>query len=250
AQYTNIPPGNYTFQVRASNNDGFWSPAVAAFPFYLRPHFYQTGWFFAFCAALLILIVWRVHVYRISRALEIERIRTRIASDLHDDIGAGLSQIAVISEVLRQDVSNTGAEFAEKLSKISDTSHELIGSMSDIVWAVNPKRDRVEDLVQRMRKFSSDVLSNSNFQYDFEASDFDGTKKLSPDFKRHVYLIFKESVHNIVKHSGGNSVKMGIAMDNGRLNLTIQDNGKGFSVSDPSMGHGIKSMQQRAALLG
>src|SRR5262249_108731 len=140
--------------------------------------------------------------------------------------------------------------FAEKLWKISDISHELIGSMSDIVWAVNPKRDRVEDLVQRMRKFSSDVLSNSNFQYDFEASDFDGTKKLSPDFKRHVYLIFKESVHNIVKHSGGNSVKLGIAMNNGRLNLTIQDNEKGFAVSVPSMGNGIKSMQQRAALLG
>lgn len=250
AQYTNIRPGHYRFEVRACNNDGVWNLRGAAFSFYLQPHFYQTFWFYGLCAAAILFAVWRIHLYSIRRALEIERIRTRIATDLHDDIGAGLSQIAVITEVLRKDLANSESGISEKLTTISTGAHELIGSMSDIVWAVNPTRDKMESLVQRMRKFALDLLSNADIDVEFNADDLYGNRKLSPDFKRNVYLIFKECLNNIVKHSHGKSVKIDLHADHSGLKLEIRDNGRGFVINPSSDGHGLRSMQSRAEAVG
>ncbi|MCI0443580.1 histidine kinase [bacterium] len=248
SQYTNIPPGNYTFRIKACNNDGLWNEAGAAFSFTIRPYFYQTRWFYGLVAAVIAFSVWQFHKYRVKRALEIERIRTRIATDLHDDIGAGLSQIAILTEVARKDLQKP--ETPIRLNQVMETAQELMESMSDIVWAVNPARDSAEDLVHRMRKFANDILSAGDTELHFHSTDTDKTKKLTPDFKRHVYLIFKECINNAAKHSQCKSVTVDLNLNRGRMLLTIRDDGKGFDMSDSYDGNGLKSMRTRAGLLG
>ena len=250
AQYTNIPPGQYTFQVRACNNDGIWNETGASFAFQLRPYFYQTWWFYAISGMAAALLIWRIHAFQIRRVLELERIRTRIASDLHDDIGAGLSQIAVISEAIREQLQNSGAETTSRLQKVSETSRDLMESMSDIVWAVNPSRDRVEDLVTRVRKFSVDILSASNIDFEMIAPQLDTGRKLTPDFKRHIHLIVKECVNNIVKHSKATAAHIEMKIANGSFFCTIQDNGRGIPSGKAFDGNGLKTMKERARLLG
>ncbi len=249
ATFTNLPPGRYTFRVRAANNDGLWNEEGAAFAVRLQPRFYQTAWFAALAAALLAAAAWRVHQFRAQRLVEMERVRTRIAADLHDDIGAGLSQIAVLSEVVSRRVAPDAAGTLDALGKISATAGELVDSMSDIVWAVNPRNDRLEDLVRRMRGFASDVTSARGLHLGFEATGVDG-QRLGPDVRRHVYLIFKEAVNNAVKHSGAVRLSIALAVRGGQLALTVADDGRGFDRAQPSEGNGLTTMTRRAADLG
>jgi ligand-binding sensor domain-containing protein len=250
ATYTNLPPGAYTFRVKASNNDGVWNEAGGSFPLYLRPHFYQTAWFYALCAALVVGAAWRVHLFRVQRVVEMERVRTRIAADLHDDIGAGLSQIAVLSEVARQQFLTDGTRAVDSLGRIAGTAGELVDSMSDIVWAVNPRRDRLEDLVHRMRRFANDVEAARGLAVAVHAVVPDPGQKLGPDFRRHVYLIFKEAVSNAARHSGCTRVEVALEAQQGRLLLAVRDDGRGFDQAVKGDGHGLHTMVQRASELG
>jgi ligand-binding sensor domain-containing protein len=250
ATYTNLPPGAYTFRVKAANNDGVWNEEGASFPMYLQPHFYQTGWFYALCVALVAGVAWRIHLYRLQRFVEMERVRTRIAADLHDDIGAGLSQIAVLSEVARQQFLDDGTRALDSLGRIAGTAGELVDSMSDIVWAVNPRKDRLEDLVHRMRRFASDVQAARGVDVTLRAEVVDASQKLGPDFRRHVYLIFKEAVSNAVRHSGCVTVEVTLDVRHGQLALHVKDDGRGFDRSRKSDGHGLQTMVQRASDLG
>ena len=249
AQYTNIPPGKYTFQVRACNNDGIWNEAGATFAFQLRPYFYQTWWFYFISGLAIAFLIWRIHAFQIRRVLELERIRTRIASDLHDDIGAGLSQIAVISEAVRTQLKNSSEETTSRLHKVSETARDLMESMSDIVWAVNPSRDRVEDLVTRLRRFSTDILSAADIDFEMTAPELNSGRKLTPDFKRHIHLIVKECINNIVKHSKATTARVEMKTENGWFYCTIRDNGRGIPSGEAFEGNGLKTMQERARLL-
>ena len=249
ATYTNLPPGRYTFRVRACNNDGLWNEAGASFALHLRPHFYQTAWFGALVAVLLGGLAWRIHLFRAQRMVEMERVRTRIAADLHDDIGAGLSQIAVLSEVASQELRRDGPRALDSLGRIADTAGELVDSMSDIVWAVNPRNDRLEDLVRRMRGFASEVSSARGMDLRFHAEGVDG-QRLGPDLRRHVYLIFKEGFSNAARHSGSARIEVDLEIAGGRLVLRVKDDGCGFDTSRPSDGNGLTTMTARAADLG
>ena len=143
----------------------------------------------------------RVAPHRVRRLLELERVRTRIATDLHDDIGSSLSQIAILSEVVRQRVGGREESVREPLSQITGASSELMDTMSDIVWAIDPRKDHLSDLTQRMRRFSSDVFTARQIAFEFHAPDAARDIELGADVRRQVFLIFKESVNNIVRHS-------------------------------------------------
>jgi signal transduction histidine kinase len=176
--------------------------------------------------------------------------RTRIASDLHDDIGAGLSQIALHSEVLRQNFSMQPGAPADRLETIASTARELTASMSDIVWAINPRRDHIEDLVFRMRAFALDLSSAQSVELVFEAPE-EGMNTLVPtDVRREVLLIFKEALNNAVRHSQCTRMEIAIVMSHGKLVLSIHDNGLGFDPCRANRGHGVWSMKDRAARIG
>ena len=176
--------------------------------------------------------------------------RTRIASDLHDDIGAGLSRIAVLSEVARHEAGGGPSPVTEHLAVIARASRELLDSMGDIVWVINPERDRLRDLIQRMRRFASDVFTSLGVEFTFRAPDEEKHSKVRADVRRHIFLICKESVNNVVRHSGCTKSDIELRVEEGCFVLTVQDNGRGFDPAHAHEGNGLVNMRQRARMPG
>ncbi|HJU57100.1 MAG TPA: two-component regulator propeller domain-containing protein, partial [Pyrinomonadaceae bacterium] len=255
--YATLQPGSYTFKVRSINADGVVSPEPATFSFTILPPVWQRWWFLALAAIIMTAVVYLTYRYRVRRLLEIERVRTRIATDLHDDIGASLSQIAILSEVANQRVGRDGASVTEPLELIANTSREMVDTMSDIVWAINPRRDRLSDLTHRMRRFASDILAARDIRFRFTAPPDEKVLKLGADLRREVYLMFKESVNNLAKHSACTEAELEISVVGDWLIVKVSDNGKGFDTGaagnghhDGMGGHGLHSLRQRALALG
>ncbi len=186
--------------------------------------------------------------YRVARLLEMERLRTRIAADLHDDIGSTLSQIAILSEVAKRGVRGEGE--LEALSEIANLSRESVDSMSDIVWAIDPEQDRLRDLAYRMRRFAGDLFNGNGVRVQFRSPVEEQGSEIDPEKRRQIFLIFKETLHNIVRHSACTEVEIDFHLERGWLTLILRDNGKGFDVVHPHNGHGVTSMNQRATQLG
>jgi len=187
---------------------------------------------------------------RLTRLLELERVRTRIATDLHDDIGANLSLIAMLSEVARGQLSRDESRLKEWLSTIASTSRDTVDSMSDIVWAVNPKRDHLNDLTRRMRRFADDIFAVRNIDFHFRAPEGDRDIRLGADLRREVFLIFKETINNVVRHSACSAATVALSVEGGTLVLEVVDDGEGMKSAGNSDGTGLASMAGRAERLG
>jgi ligand-binding sensor domain-containing protein/two-component sensor histidine kinase len=254
--YADLRPGRYHFRVRAINSAGVASTQPATVSFLIPPPFWQRWWFMALLALGASGAIFALHRNRVARLLELERIRNRIATDLHDDIGASLSQIAVLSEVARVELARGDHLAEEPLVRIADVSRELMDSMSEIVWAVNPHNDRLRDLSQHMREFASDVFVARGVRLHFRAAESAQDARLGMDARRQVFLIFKECVHNIARHSGCTAVEVELKTERDWLAVKVTDNGRGFNpaASDSQVtgahGHGLKSMHSRARNLG
>jgi signal transduction histidine kinase len=193
--------------------------------------------------------------------LELQRVRRRIATDLHDDVGSSLTKIALLSEAVRQKVTEKNKEACERLSAVTTITNELVETMSDIVWAINPQKDHLSDLSQRMRRFASDIFTARQIAFRFRAPAVDQNISLGANVRREVFLIFKESVNNVLKHSDCSEVDLDLSVSNGWLALSITDNGKGFNPqfvkvdtgylsSQLRGGNGLASMRRRARELG
>jgi signal transduction histidine kinase len=245
--YASLSPGRYQFLVRAIAADRVTTPATVSFVI-LRP-VWQQPWFLTGALALTLLLAAAVHRTRVSRLLAVERMRTRIATDLHDDIGSGLSQIAVLSEVIRQRRPED-PEIARPLDRIATTARELVDSMSELVWAINPRRDSLVDLSQRMRRFASDLLPARGIALTFRAPAGVDEIRLGADVRRHVFLVFKEAVNNLARHSGAAHANLDLSVDAGRLILVVADDGCGFDPAADDRGQGMASMRSRARAAG
>jgi signal transduction histidine kinase/ligand-binding sensor domain-containing protein len=279
--FANLQPGDYRFLVRAVNSEGIASENPATVSFKILPPVWQRWWFITLISLLTIGVFYSFYRYRLARLreinfaleeanraeedlrhareeklVELERVRTRIATDLHDDIGASLTQISILSEVARQQNKTGNGAVGEPLNSITNVSNELVETMSDIVWAINPRKDHLQDLIQRMRRFASDVLSAEEVGFDFEAPSFEGDIPLGANLRREVFLIFKESLNNIVKHSGASKVKIEFGFSKENLRLEISDDGNGFDAANVATaphlyasdkgGNGLFNMQKRA----
>jgi PAS domain S-box-containing protein len=187
---------------------------------------------------------------REERLVELERVRKRIARDLHDDIGSSLTQISLLSEVVRQRLDSDDSLTMQPLSTIASSSRELVDSMSDIVWAINPLKDHLIDLVQRMRGLASEVCTNSDIKLRFHASEVEENLRLGANLRREVFLVFKESLNNIVKHSGASEVEVEFRVTPKSLFLSVKDNGRGFDTAAENDGHGLVSMRDRIREMG
>jgi len=247
--FASLAPGAYRFHVRALVADGRISSSPATFAFKIAAPVWQRAWFLGLAAVVAGLAIYSVYRYRVGRLLELERIRTRIATDLHDDVGSGLSQVSVLSEVISRRVGQE-AEVAAELSTIGSLSRDLVDSMSDIVWAINPGRDRLSDLSHRMRRFASDVFMAHGAEFIFDVPHPTRDIKLGPEIRRELYLIFKEAVNNVVRHSGCTAVKITFLISDGALELAVHDNGEGFDPGSDSEGNGLANMRLRAGRLG
>lgn len=249
--YAGLRPGRYRFHVRAISSAGIASATPAVVSFVILPPFWQRWWFLLLAATAAGFLVYAAHRYRLRQMLELERVRMRIATDLHDDIGASLSQIAVLSEVARMD-AGAGSRVQDPLARIAAISRELVDSLSEIVWAISPRRDRFSELSRRMRGFAEDVLVPRNVAFRLEGPARDEDLKLSPDTRRQVFLIFKECIHNIARHSACTEASAELKIQKKELIMRVGDNGLSVRAGrngEGNGGHGLDSMQRRAKSL-
>jgi signal transduction histidine kinase len=218
--------------------------------FTVLPPFYARWWFISLAVLVTGAAGLGLYRLRIAQLLGVERVRARIATDLHDDIGASLSQIAILAEVAQQVPAQSRMDPAGPLAQIADTSRGLVDSMSDIVWAINPEVDALSDLVHRMRRFAEDTLSANDIDLTFRAPELRQDPRLGPELRRELFLILKESVTNIGKHADCKRVTIELERDRRRLRLRVTDDGKGFDPAQRTDGNGVANMRRRVAALG
>jgi len=248
--YASLKPGAYRFEVRALNTEGAVSPMPAAAPFTIQAPVWQGWWFLSASGVALSLLIYAIYRYRVEQLLAVERVRTRIATDLHDDIGSSLSQIAILSEVAQRKIENGDTPGVRPLSEIATVSGELVDSMSDIVWAINPKHDHLSNLEHRMRRFATDVLSARNIDLEFRETAMQPDLRLGGEIRRQIFLIFKEAISNIARHSGASLAVVEFGVMQECLVLRVTDNGTGFDPAAGSDGNGLANMRKRASDLG
>ena len=245
-----LAPGSYRFQVRAQR-DGLASLVPAQIVFRVLPPLWRRWWSLAAASIALSALLYTAYRLRMAQVIEMEKVRTRIAMDLHDDIGSSLSQISILSEVALQEAGTRNGSFTQSLQRVSGIARELAGALGDIVWAINPQRDRLGDLVQRMRRFGEDLLGAHDIDFDCLAPESALESEIAPDIRREVLLVFKEGIHNIARHSGCRKVRTELVVRERRLRLEISDDGVGFETSGMTGGgHGLASMRRRAEQLG
>lgn len=219
--YAELAPGRYRFLVRAVNWEGAVSPTPAVVSFEILPPVWRRGWFLLAAATSASLLAYALHRRRLARLLEVERVRTHIAADLHDDIGANLTQISILSEVAHSQLNQKDGNVDTLLSSMARISRESVASMSDIVWAINPKHDSLIDLVRRMRRFADEALPTRGIQFQFRAPEAEQDLKLGADVRRDVFLIFKEALNNAVRHSACAMVETELGIERLWLSLVV-----------------------------
>lgn len=240
-EYANLFEGRYRFHVRARDANSHVS-RTDTFEFIVAPPWYRTWWFGLSALIAVMAVLWAAYRYRVGQLLRVERLRLQIASDLHDDVGSSLSKIALYSGLAESGVKDV--EGRSLLKEIGRLSRETIATMSDIVWAIDARND--EDLAVRMRELAYELLTPRGIVLTFDVR-LEG--ELPADVRQNVYLIFKEALHNIVKHSNARDVRISALRDNGRLRLTVADNGEGIP-ADHRQGHGLRNMRMRAERIG
>jgi ligand-binding sensor domain-containing protein/signal transduction histidine kinase len=246
--YANIGPGNYRFAVRAVTADGVVSSNVAGFEFRVLAPVWQRWWALSSAFVLAAAAGYGVNRYRIRRVLRLANVRARIARDLHDDIGANFTRIAVLAEVARRQRAVTPTVDAP-LNSIATVARQSMTAMGEIVWAVNPDRDRVGDLVGRMREYAEEVFMAGEVSVTFLVPEGLKDVHLGGEVRRDVYLVFKEATNNAARHAGCSQFRVEIGRDRRWLTITISDDGRGFQALGGD-GHGLANMRRRATLIG
>jgi signal transduction histidine kinase len=248
ASYTKIDPGHYRFRVRGSNSDGRWSEKESVISLSITPPFWQRWWFRGTLLALVLMAALAIHLYRIRRVREIERLRTRIASDLHDDIGSALTRISVHSQQIMS--QEELGRIRHSTGQINELSREMISTMSDIVWSIDARNDTLSDFLSRMQDLTHSLLSDQDIRVSFTHTGMDVRRPLKVQIRQNLYYIFKEAIHNIAKHSGASRVDIEMVNAHAEFRMRISDNGSGYDPETVKRGNGIRNMRMRAARIG
>jgi ligand-binding sensor domain-containing protein/two-component sensor histidine kinase len=242
--YASLSPGDYVLQAKCTNRDGIWGSEKSLLSFTIMPPFYLSWWFIFLAILIVSIIIYGLFRWRLTQLLEIERIRSKISADLHDDIGSSLTKISMFSELIS---SQHGSEaFADKLTSIRKLSGDVISSMSDIVWSIDARHDYIENMIDRMKDFALSTCEQTDIKVQFDLNIEDPKRKIKPLYRQNLYLIFKEAVSNVLKHSGADTIFITIIQSGENLNLQIQDNGKGLHDKKFNLGgNGLLNMELR-----
>lgn len=247
ARYSNLSPGNYTFRVKGANADGLWSIEDRTLAINITPPWWQKWWFYLSIILAVSLIIYGAFFYQLQQALKLERLRVKISSDLHDDVGGILSGLAMQSELLSL---SAGKENHIKLTRISQLSRSAMSRMRDTVWAIDARRDKLEDLIERMKEHAEEILTPKNIRYTIEHEQLSLKQNLATDVRQSLYLIYKEAITNVGKHSDGNEVHVRLKQSPRGFIMTIQDNGHVKEKQYETTGLGQSNMQMRAQSIG
>lgn len=255
--YSNLAGGDYVFRVRVTNAAGVWSKDYAAVRLIVIPPFWKRWWFFALLALAAAAAVYSVYRYRINELVKRQAIRNKIAQDLHDNVGSTLSSISVYSQVAKiYHQQQKQDDLQTTLEKISATSSEMISELNDTVWAINPRNDNMETILQRMESLARPLLASQGIQFYFEHDKEISAVNLDMEKRKNFYLIFKEAVNNVLKYAECKNLRISIRQKGNTLLMKIRDDGKGFDLAKTSEGYkssdvygggnGLKNMQLRA----
>lgn len=247
ARYSQLRPGRYRFKVKGSNNDGIWNEEGASLSIVIHPPFWQSFWGRGILLLALLAVATGAYRFRVSQLLEVERLRWRIAADLHDDLSSDLSGISLAASLLMRRGLSTRVE-VERLSEIERISRSMVDRLRDVVWCVNPEHDSFDAVVRRMRSVVEAMLVD--IPYDIEVAAPSAGSTLPMSCRRNLLLIFKEALHNVCRHSAATRVVIELSVREQGLTLEIRDNGIGFEPGVSGNGHGIRNIVQRAKDIG
>ncbi len=267
ARYHSPPPGKYVFRVMAANSDDVWNERCAELAVELKPFFYQTAWFQWLAggssAAALALGVWFASRRRMQRRLEqlahqreLERDRARIAKDMHDEIGAKLTRISYMSELAKQNDS-APERMTTQIDAIAETSRDLLLSLDEIVWAVNPRNDTLEHLAAYLGHYANEYFQNTTVDCTIAMPPHLPHQAITSEVRHNLYLAFEESLTNVLKHAAAQRVRIEMRLLPLTFEIIIADDGKGLArsggrgepVSEPDA-DGLRNMRQRLADIG
>lgn len=233
-----MDPKTYHLHFRASNKDGIIGPEQTiqvTFP----PRWYQTGWFKVLAALLVFSVICAVYYVRINQLKKEHRIRTKLASDLHDDLGSTLNSVKVYANLAMIEKSD------KYLIKVKENVQEAIIGIRDIIWVLDASKDDLDNLISRINAFASPLCEANQIQYKYEIEDGVRYSKLRQEEKRNLYMMLKEAINNSIKYSGAKEIALKADSTKGQLCFKVADNGTGFDTAKLSEGNGLKNMQRR-----
>lgn len=250
ANYTNLEPGKYIFRVKATNNDGVWNNRGTSIAITITPPFYETWWFITLLVVVAFSIIGFAIWIRFKQILAIEKLKASLAADLHDNIGSGLTEISILSELSANMAKTFSPDAANQIEEISEKARQLVDNMSDIVWFINPSRDTIFDFAVRLKDSYADLLSQLGIHFKTVNLEKLKSLKLPLNYKQNLYLIFKEALNNAIKHSGCKRIEFRAEMRENKLYLCLSDDGKGIEKEEDNLGNGLINMKKRAAEIG
>lgn len=256
AHFQKLQPGNYTFLVQACNEDGVWNETGASIAIMVEPPYWRKPWFIA--ASVLILLgalagtIYLFSTAKLRRQLRIaqqkeaiERERARIARDLHDQLGANLTQITLLGEMAETD-KDLPAEIEQHAQQICTTARETTRSLDEIVWAVNPSNDTLESLANYACKYAQDYFAMAGVSYRAELPPGLPPIRILPEVRHNVFLAFKEAVNNVVKHAQATEARVKLVLEPEQFSLSVADNGRGLGdLSGKQLRNGLRNMRRR-----
>jgi signal transduction histidine kinase len=248
--YNNITPGTYRFRVLGSNNDGVWNETGATLSFTLMPHYWQTWTFKAGAVAVVGLLLALLYRLRVKRLRALERLRVQIAANLHDDVGARLTKVAMVTELVERETPESDPA-KPHIRNIFKTVREITKAMDEIVWTINPRNDTVDHLASYIFQYAEDYFQDTGVSCRLDVPAQLPDRPLSTEVRHNVFMAVKEALNNALKHAQATEVRVGLGLNDGRLAVTICDNGRGFSLDQArSKGEGLENMRQRLVQIG
>jgi signal transduction histidine kinase/ligand-binding sensor domain-containing protein len=259
--YSKLPAKDYHFQVEACNEDGVWSAQAATLIVKVLPPFWQTWWFVTLASACVLgMIVGSVHyvsTQKLQRQLAslrqqeaLEKERARIARDIHDQVGANLTQVSLLGELVESDKDNP-QEVEAHARQISQTALDTTRALDEIVWTVNPSNDTLDGLINYVCKYAQEYLALASLRYRLEVPGELPSTPISPELRHNVFLAAKEAVNNVVKHSGATAAWLRLYLEPDRFSLEIEDNGHGLPPNAADKGrNGLRNMRRRLEDVG
>ncbi len=244
ARYTNLPPGKYTFVVKVSGR-GIWLDQETSLNIIIHQFFWKTWWFVSLVIITIISLSFLAYQYRVRQIIKIERLRRRIATDLHDEVSSTLSSISILSDILSRQVE-TGRP-AKMVAEIGLGARNMLERIDDIIWIVNPKNDSFQDLGLRIREFGIPLFESKNIAFQITYDEDLAKRSIPIEVRRNVYLIAKEAINNLVKYSECKNATISIRQQTSNLVMEIKDDGKGFDPDAVTTRNGLKNMRDRAA---
>jgi len=246
--YSNLSGGTYKLHVKASLNGNNWSNEKEV-AISVTPPFWQAWWFYIAGAATIFITAFSFYRMRIGRLKHELYLRSKIARDLHDEVGSTLSSLNIVSALAKKKIEDDPSKAKELLERITESSERMTGNMQDIVWAVNPLNDSFAEIIARMQKFASQILEPRNIELDFDTDEKIKLLKLPLQYRSDLFLIFKEAINNAAKYSNAAHVWISLHKSNKKFLLKIKDDGIGFNAENIAKGNGLRNMQERAGNL-